>query len=80
MGWVIVDFVMAILGSFRRPGFQPFLTPYTVSGHFGAVPTAPVTPACRSKAPSWAGYGSYLEVPRSHLVSLDDPRARWPLP
>ena len=27
-----------------------------------------------------AGYGFYLEVHRSHLASLDDPRARWPLP
>ena len=27
-----------------------------------------------------AGYGFYLEVPRPHLASLDDPHARWPLP
>ena len=45
-----------------------------------AIPTAPVAPAHRSKAKLLgAGYGFYLEVPRPHLASLDDLRARWPV-
>ena len=59
------------------------------SGHGGRgrtrteLPTAPVRPLWPPRAGPkrlGAGYGFYLEVHRSHLASLDDPRARWPLP
>ena len=57
----------------------PTLIPFNGIRHFGAVPTAPVTPARRSKASRGEVWGS-LEVPRPHLGSLDDLRARWRLP
>ena len=41
----------------------------------GAVPTVPVAPVRRSKASRGRAYGFYLEIPRPHLGSLDDPRA-----
>ena len=58
--------------------FNPFPTLYLSSQYslFGAVPTAPVALARRSKAPLGVGYGFPLEIPRPHLSSLDVIRAR----
>jgi hypothetical protein len=60
----------------RVSHINPFPTLVTseVTSHFGVRgrtdgPCGPRTPV-RSK-----GYGFYLEAPRSHLGSLDDPRA-----
>ena len=57
---------------------SPLVT-FNVTSHFGPVPTAyrrpPVGPVRRSKASRGRAYGFYLEIPRPHLGSLDDPRA-----
>ena len=59
--------------SFFGMEINPFSTliPFNGIRHFGPVPTAPVTPARRSKA-SRGGYGFYLEV-TTHEVPV--PRA-----
>ena len=58
----------------------------TSQSHFGPyrrpLSCGPRTPV-QSAYGLGAGYSMgfiYLEVPRPHLASLDDPRGRWPLP